>query len=143
MDTHKLNLVGLTRYNDREGQLSFILHRLSGLGTQTHQSMEQEISNIEGLESIAWKWMRYSGLLLIPLAWGHVLIQDFLLGVHSIDLNYVGLRWDGESMISCCSLSPLLTASTGCDRCSMITSAGTAPARNPPGCCLGSGWSCL
>ena len=41
----------------------------------------------------AWKWMRYSGLLLIPLAWGHVLIQDVLVGVHSIDLDYVALRW--------------------------------------------------
>jgi succinate dehydrogenase / fumarate reductase membrane anchor subunit len=37
--------------------------------------------------------MRYSGLLLIPLAWGHVLIQDVLVGVHSIDLDYVALRW--------------------------------------------------
>lgn len=33
MDTLKLNLTGLIRYNGREGQLSFILHRLSGLGT--------------------------------------------------------------------------------------------------------------
>jgi succinate dehydrogenase / fumarate reductase membrane anchor subunit len=47
----------------------------------------------EGFESWAWKWMRYSGLLLIPLAWGHVLIQDVLVGVHSIDLDYVALRW--------------------------------------------------
>jgi succinate dehydrogenase / fumarate reductase membrane anchor subunit len=47
----------------------------------------------EGLETIAWKWMRYSGLLLIPLAWGHVLIQDVLVGVHRIDLNYVAMRW--------------------------------------------------
>jgi succinate dehydrogenase / fumarate reductase, membrane anchor subunit len=37
--------------------------------------------------------MRYSGLLLIPLAWGHVLIQDVLVGVHSINLDYVALRW--------------------------------------------------
>lgn len=44
-------------------------------------------------ESIAWKWMRYSGLLLIPLAWIHVLIQDVLVGVHQIDLNYVSARW--------------------------------------------------
>ncbi|MBI4927067.1 MAG: succinate dehydrogenase, partial [Anaerolineae bacterium] len=35
-------------------------------------------------EVIAWKWMRYSGLLLIPLAWGHVLIQDVLVGVDRI-----------------------------------------------------------
>jgi len=44
-------------------------------------------------EMSAWKWMRYSGLLLIPLAWGHVLIQDVLVGVHRIDINYVARRW--------------------------------------------------
>lgn len=37
--------------------------------------------------------MRYSGLLLIPLAWGHVLIQDVLVGADRINLNYVSLRW--------------------------------------------------
>lgn len=44
-------------------------------------------------EIIAWKWMRYSGLLLIPLAWGHVLLQDVLVGVHRIGLDYVAMRW--------------------------------------------------
>ena len=44
-------------------------------------------------EMTAWKWMRYSGLLLIPLAWGHVLIQDVLVGVDRIDLSYVSMRW--------------------------------------------------
>lgn len=44
-------------------------------------------------ETIAWKWMRYSGVLLIPLVWIHVLIQDVLVGVHAIDLNYVVERW--------------------------------------------------
>ena len=44
-------------------------------------------------ESVAWKWMRYSGFLLIPLAWGHVLIQDVLVGVHAIDIDYVAMRW--------------------------------------------------
>jgi len=44
-------------------------------------------------EMSAWKWMRYSGLLLIPLAWGHVLIQDVLVGVDQIDLSYVSMRW--------------------------------------------------
>jgi succinate dehydrogenase / fumarate reductase cytochrome b subunit len=33
MGTVKLTLTGLTRYAGREGQLSFILHRLTGLGT--------------------------------------------------------------------------------------------------------------
>lgn len=44
-------------------------------------------------ETIAWRWMRYSGILLIPLAWIHVLIQDVIVGVHKIDINYVALRW--------------------------------------------------
>lgn len=33
MGTVKLTVTGLTRYAGREGQLSFILHRLTGLGT--------------------------------------------------------------------------------------------------------------
>ena len=52
-----------------------------------------EIKPTPNYEALAWKWMRYSGLLLIPLALGHVLIQDVLVGVHSIDLDYVALRW--------------------------------------------------
>lgn len=44
-------------------------------------------------ENAAWRWMRYSALLLVPLAWGHVLIQDILVGVHAIDLDYVAMRW--------------------------------------------------
>ena len=44
-------------------------------------------------ESVAWKWMRYSSLALIPLVWIHVLIQDVLVGVHRIDINYVAMRW--------------------------------------------------
>ena len=46
------------------------------------------------LESTAWRWMRYSGILLIPLAWGHVYLQDVFVGVHSIDINYVAQRLD-------------------------------------------------
>lgn len=63
------------------------------MATQTDQIRTNQIPAQEGLERIAWKWMRYSGLLLIPLAWGHVLIQDVLVGVHSIDLDYVAMRW--------------------------------------------------
>ena len=44
-------------------------------------------------EITAWTLMRYSGLLLIPLAWLHVILQDVLIGVHRIDLDYVAMRW--------------------------------------------------
>ncbi|HET7009745.1 MAG TPA: hypothetical protein VFI11_03125 [Anaerolineales bacterium] len=45
------------------------------------------------LETRAWVLMRYSGVLLIPLVWVHVAIQDVLVGVHRIDLDYVAMRW--------------------------------------------------
>jgi succinate dehydrogenase / fumarate reductase membrane anchor subunit len=67
-----------------------------GVKFMTTQSETLEITQVdvsEGFEGLAWKWMRYSGLLLIPLAWGHVAIQDVLVGVHAIDLDYVAMRW--------------------------------------------------
>jgi succinate dehydrogenase / fumarate reductase membrane anchor subunit len=53
----------------------------------------QNVTASNTLDTLAWKWMRYSAFLLIPLAWGHVLIQDILVGGHRIDLDYVALRW--------------------------------------------------
>jgi succinate dehydrogenase / fumarate reductase membrane anchor subunit len=44
-------------------------------------------------ETTAWRWMRYSGIALIPLAWIHVLIQDVVVGVHQINTDYVIMRW--------------------------------------------------
>jgi succinate dehydrogenase / fumarate reductase membrane anchor subunit len=37
--------------------------------------------------------MRYSGFLLIPLAWGHIILQDVVTGVHNIDTAYVAARF--------------------------------------------------
>ena len=37
--------------------------------------------------------MRYSAVLLIPLVFVHILLQDVIVGVHRIDLDYVALRW--------------------------------------------------
>lgn len=37
--------------------------------------------------------MRYSAVLLIPLVFGHLILQDVIVGVHRIDLDYVALRW--------------------------------------------------
>ena len=55
--------------------------------------MNTKVSLKATYEARAWKWMRYSALLLIPLAWGHMVWQDLIVGVHKIDLNYVALRW--------------------------------------------------
>jgi succinate dehydrogenase / fumarate reductase membrane anchor subunit len=44
-------------------------------------------------DSQAWTLMRYSGFLLIFLAFGHVILQDVIVGVHKINLDYVAARW--------------------------------------------------
>jgi len=59
----------------------------------TQTTLSTPISPQSKGEALAWKWMRYSGLLLLPLVWGHVAIQDVLVGVHAIDLDYVAMRW--------------------------------------------------
>ena len=56
-------------------------------------STERRVNVPPTLETRAWVLMRYSGILLIPLVWVHVAIQDVLVGVHRIDLDYVALRW--------------------------------------------------
>ena len=56
--------------------------------------MTERTVNIKpNYETTAWKWMRYSGILLIPLVWFHVLLQDVIVGVHNIDIDYVIKRW--------------------------------------------------
>jgi succinate dehydrogenase / fumarate reductase membrane anchor subunit len=55
--------------------------------------MAREVKLPRNYEATAWKWMRYSAILLIPLAWGHLVWQDVIVGVHRIDLNYVAIRW--------------------------------------------------
>src|SRR3972149_3059036 len=63
------------------------------MSATTEQISRQSVEMQGSFENTAWRWMRYSGLLLIPLAWIHVAIQDVLVGVHSIDLDYVAFRW--------------------------------------------------
>lgn len=63
------------------------------MSASANQLEGQSVELAGTFENTAWKWMRYSGLLLIPLAWIHVALQDVLVGVHAIDLDYVALRW--------------------------------------------------
>ncbi len=62
--------------------------------TQTSNMVPVRRAQIKNnYETVAWKWMRYSGVLLIPLVWIHVLLQDVIQGVHRINLDYVAMRW--------------------------------------------------
>ncbi len=58
--------------------------------TTTHV---REVKTSANYETFAWKWMRISALLLIPLVWGHVILQDVVVGVHNMNLGYVAERW--------------------------------------------------
>ena len=42
---------------------------------------------------LAWKWMRYSAFMLIPLVWIHSIIQALITGGHNLSLEYVHMRW--------------------------------------------------
>ena len=51
------------------------------------------VATPRNFETTAWMFMRYSAILLIPLAFGHLILQDVIVGVHRIDIDYVEMRW--------------------------------------------------
>ena len=59
----------------------------------TNPDAPRRVSLVRNFETTAWLFMRYSALLLIPLAFGHLILQDVIVGVHNIDINYVADRW--------------------------------------------------
>lgn len=58
----------------------------------TQESVRQ-VKVRRNYDHIAWKWMRYSAILLIPLVGIHIVLQDVIVGVHSMDIGYVAERW--------------------------------------------------
>lgn len=59
----------------------------------TRSNTVREVRIKGNTDSFVFKFLRISALLLIPLVWGHVLIQDIVVGVHAMDLGYVADRW--------------------------------------------------
>ncbi len=51
------------------------------------------VATPHNFETTAWLFMRYSAVLLIPLAFFHIILQDGVVGVHNININYVQVRW--------------------------------------------------
>ena len=54
----------------------------------TINTQSQPVTVKKTLDQVAWTWMRYSAFLLIPLAWGHLILQDVVVGVHNMNANY-------------------------------------------------------
>lgn len=61
--------------------------------TSTPTTRSNRVATPQNFETKAWLFMRYSAILLIPLAFGHLILQDVIVGVHRIDIDYVALRW--------------------------------------------------
>lgn len=47
----------------------------------------------KNFETWSWLFMRWSGGLLVPLVWMHVLANALFTGAHYITLDYVAARW--------------------------------------------------
>ncbi len=62
--------------------------------TTSPTGRSNRVSTPRNFETTAWMFMRYSALLLIPLAFGHLILQDVIVGVHAIDIDYVAMRWN-------------------------------------------------
>lgn len=60
----------------------------------TPSAAPQRVTPPRNFETNAWLFMRYSAVLLIPLAFGHLILQDVIVGVHNMDINYVAMRWE-------------------------------------------------
>ena len=48
----------------------------------------------KSLETRIWQFMRLSGVMLIPLAFGHLAIMHVINSVHDMNLCFVAARWD-------------------------------------------------
>ena len=49
--------------------------------------------NQNSVEPVAWVWMRYSAVLLIPLIWGHVILQGVIAGADKTSLLTLNQHW--------------------------------------------------
>ena len=45
------------------------------------------------LEIRAWKYMRLSAILLVPLVWIHTIIITLIVGAENVSLDFVAMRW--------------------------------------------------
>lgn len=46
-----------------------------------------------GIEMTAWKYMRLSAILLVPLVWIHTILNTLITGAENINLDYVAMHW--------------------------------------------------
>lgn len=45
------------------------------------------------LDTTAWKYMRLSAILLIPMVWFHTIFTTLIVGAENVSLNLIAARW--------------------------------------------------
>lgn len=82
-------------------------------------------------EKFAWLFMRFSGVVLVFLAIGHLFIMLMWdNGVYRLDFNFVAQRWASpfwQTWICCCCGWRSCTAATVCAPSLTTTAAKTPP----------------
>jgi succinate dehydrogenase / fumarate reductase, membrane anchor subunit len=69
------------------------VEKISTPGQAIPSSRPTRVATPHNFETTAWIFMRYSAILLIPLAFFHIILQDAFVGVHQINIDYVQARW--------------------------------------------------
>ncbi len=91
-DGHKV----VTDSNPELGWINVGILLLLGVGMAGVWGMSKGKKSInvpKNFETRMYQFMRYSGVMLLPLAYGHVLIKDIIHGASAINLDYVALYW--------------------------------------------------
>ena len=63
--------------------------RLNGRGSARQKPMGG------GFETLSWYFMRVSGVILLLIAVGHLILMHIFIQVENIDYNLVASRWTG------------------------------------------------
>ena len=58
-------------------------------------SYHAKIGHRTRLESWAWVYMRLSGVALLVLVFGHLLVMRVLVGLNKVNVGFVGTQWSG------------------------------------------------
>lgn len=57
------------------------------------QTLPRRTTHKQTLESRAWKFMRLSAILLVPMVWFHTIFNTLIIGPQNINLDLVSRRW--------------------------------------------------
>lgn len=57
------------------------------------ETIKRRVNFKPGFDVTAWKYMRLSGILLVPMVWMHTILTTLITGPDNINLDYVAMHW--------------------------------------------------